>query len=137
MAMDSLVESIDLSLDAPVVVGRKGSSTIVLVRIFFPFFFLVFSPLFGRRELKAFCEQEDPTISATHCRFFFDNQVPLGSVAHPDLIRRHAELQQQAKLLWEPSRSVTTNGEVFYGASHFWVEGEKKALLFFCGASHV
>ncbi len=95
VSMDSQVRSIDCTAD-PMVLGRKNTCSVVL---------------------------DDPTVSAVHCRIYYDDNVPLGSFG-PDMVRQHADQQQRAKqaVAWEPTRSINGNGEVFYGASHFWVE---------------
>jgi pSer/pThr/pTyr-binding forkhead associated (FHA) protein len=95
VSMDSQVASIACTLET-MVLGRKQTCSVVL---------------------------DDPTVSAVHCRIYFDDIVPLGSL-RPDLVLQHAEQQQLAKqaAAWPPARSINGNGEVFFGASHFWIE---------------
>jgi pSer/pThr/pTyr-binding forkhead associated (FHA) protein len=95
VSMDSQVASINCTLDT-MLLGRKNTCTVVL---------------------------DDPTVSATHCRIYYDDNVPMGSL-RPELVLQHAEQQQAAKqaAAWPPARSINTNGEVFFGASHFWIE---------------
>ena len=98
-SMDSQIPSIDLEIGIkPLILGRKPTCNICL---------------------------DDPTVSGTHCRIYYDDNVPLGSVQIDDVLE-HAVLQNHAQHLtspgFEPSKAVDRNGEVFYGASHFWIE---------------
>lgn len=91
VSMDSDVVSFNLDVDKTMTIGRKSSCAVVL---------------------------HDPTVSSVHCKIFYDDSVPMGSVK-AEAVVAHAQ-QQQAAQGW--SKSTNMEGEVFYGASNFWIE---------------